>query len=206
MKILSIQISNFRSIDKIKISGPLNDLWTFVGQNNAGKSSVFSAIRAFYGDYKITDEDFNRLRPENPQIEIIIEYLLENEEEIKSLPTYYLLPRNRLKVIKRFTKNDLKDSGRGYEFKNGKEMEKEEEFFGAKNVQVGKLGDIIFIPAVKDLSDELKSNNYALFRKLIGRVISEALIELPSYKKLKTDTESFVSDIKSPAKNRPIMK
>lgn len=203
MKIISINIKNFRPLEDVTISGPLNDVWTFVGQNSAGKSSVFNAIRAFYGDYKINLEDFNKFGAEDLPIEITIEFLLEDEEEIKSLPAYYLLSGSRLKVTKRFTRDNPKGSGRGFENKGGKEVERDEEFFGAKNVQIGKLGSIIFIPAVKDLSDELKNNNYSLFRKLLGRVISEALIDLPSYKKITEDTKEFVADVKSPVKRSP---
>lgn len=200
MKIISICVKNFRPIENIVISGPLEDIWTLVGQNSVGKSAVFNAIRAFYGDYKITLEDFNKLDTSELPIEITVEYLLENEEEIKSLPSYYLLTDNRLRVVKRFTRDNLKGSGNGFEMKDGQEIERDEEFFGAKNVQVGKLGNIIFIPAIKDLSDELKNNNYSLFRKLLGRVISEALTDLPSYKKISKDALEFVADVKSPTK------
>lgn len=91
MKIKSIKINNFRSIKDVTISGPLHDVWTLVGQNNAGKSSVMHAIRAFYGEYDIKLEDFCRKDRLNRPIEIDIEYIL-SDGEFSQLPEQYKLP------------------------------------------------------------------------------------------------------------------
>ena len=74
MKIKVIRINNFRSIKEATLFGPSDDIWTFVGQNNAGKSSVMHAIRAFYGEYDVKLEDFCRADGANKPIEITIEY------------------------------------------------------------------------------------------------------------------------------------
>lgn len=199
MKIKEISIKNFRSVRNVIVSGPTEDIWTFIGQNNAGKSSVIHAIRAFYADYNITIEDFCRSCDDQP-IEITLEYELNNDE-FSQLPEFYKLPNSRLKVVKRFTKENLKGEFHGYEIKEGNIIERENDFFGDKNIPVGKLGDIIYVPAVKDLNDELKKTKSSIFTKLMSRILSDSLMDLPSWNDLVEDVKSFAQDLRSPAKN-----
>lgn len=199
MKIIAVDIHNFRSIQNSHVSGPTNDVWTFIGQNNAGKSSVFHAIRAFYGDYSVTIEDFCRSSADQP-IEILIEYILE-DEEFNQLPDYYKLPNNKLKVVSRFTKDNLKGKWHGFIIKNNKAVENEEEFFGQKNVLIGKLGEVIYVPAVKELSEELKKNKSSIFTKLVSRILSETLTSLDSWNGLVAKAQEFAKDIRSPVKD-----
>jgi len=199
MKIISVEIKNFRSVREAIVSGPLDDVWTFIGQNNAGKSSVIHAIRSFYGDYNVTEDDFCRNCSDQP-IQILIEYSL-NDNEFSQLPEHYKLPDNKLRIVKRFTKLNLKGESHGFEF-NGEEIkEREEEFFGAKNVLSGKLGNLIYIPAVKDLSEELKKTKSSIFSKLVSRIISEALVNLPSWGGLIDQVQIFAQDLRSPVKD-----
>lgn len=202
MKLLSVKIKNFRSLEENDVTGPIDDVWTFIGQNNAGKSSVIHAIRAFYADYDITEEDFCRNCKDNP-IEITLEYKLD-KDEYSQLPKFYQLPENKLRVIKRFSKDNLKGEFHGFEIKDGKIVESERQFFGDKNVPIGKLGEVIYIPAVKDLSDELKKTKSSIFSKLVGRVISATLVNLPSWNELVSKAEEFAQDLRSPAKDMNI--
>ncbi|MDQ5958126.1 MAG: putative ATP-dependent endonuclease of the family, partial [Patescibacteria group bacterium] len=201
MKIKLIKINNFRSIKEVEIDGPLDDVWTFVGQNNAGKSSVMHAIRAFYGEYDVKVEDFCRADGSNKPIEITMEYKL-SDDEFSQLPEQYKLPSNTLSVVKRYTRDSLKGESHGFtkDLTTGEIKEVEEEFFGAKNVAVGKLGTVIYIPAVKDLGEELKKTKSSLFSKLISRILTETLTDLPSWNNLIKNTEEFANDLKSPVK------
>lgn len=202
MKIKSIKINNFRSIKGVKITGPLDDIWTFVGQNNAGKSSIMHAIRAFYGECDIKIEDFCRADSSNNPIEITIEYQL-SVEEFSKLPEQYKLDNNTLIVIKRYTRDSLKGESHGFtnDLTSGEIKEVEEEFFGAKNVAIGKLGTVIYIPAIKDLGEELKKTKSSLFSKLISRILTETLTDLPSWSNLIKNAEEFANDLKSPVKS-----
>ena len=201
MIIQEINIKNFRSLRDVSISGPEQDIWTLVGQNNSGKSAVLNAIRAFYGDYdKVTPDDFNRDADKDEPIEITISYKLE-DEEFEDLPEHYRLPGNRLKVTRRFTRENLKGESHGYSLKGSEEIENEEQFFGAKNVQAGKLGEVIYVPAVKDLTSELKTTTKStLFSKLINRVINDAVSDLDSWHNLVEQTENFAEDLRDPKK------
>ena len=202
MKIKSIKINNFRSIKEVDITGPIDDVWTFVGQNNAGKSSAMHAIRAFYGEYDVKAEDFCRSDGANKPIEIVMEYKL-SDEEFSQLPEQYKLSDNNLIVVKRYTRDSLKGESHGFtkNQKTGDVVEVEEEFFGAKNVDVGKLGTVIYIPAVKDLGEELKKTKSSLFSKLISRILTETLTDLPSWNNLIKNTEEFANDLKSTVKS-----
>ena len=201
MKIKVIRINNFRSIKEATLFGPSDDIWTFVGQNNAGKSSVMHAIRAFYGEYDVKLEDFCRADGANKPIEITIEYQLSSGE-FSQLPEQYKLTNDTLMVVKRYTRDSLKGESHGYtkDKQTGDIKEVEEEFFGAKNVAVGKLGTVIYVPAVKDLGEELKKTKSSLFSKLISRILTETLTDLPSWNNLIKNTEEFARDLKSPAK------
>jgi len=201
-KIKSIKINYFRSVKEVAITGPLDDVWTFVGQNNAGKSSVIHAIRAFYGEYDVKIEDFCRADGFNKPIEVIMEYKL-SDDEFSQLPEQYKLSDKTLAVVKRYTRDFLKGESHGFtkDSQSGEVKEAEEEFFGAKNVAMGKLGTVIYIPAIKDLGEELKKTKSSLFSKLISRVLTETLTDLPSWNDLIKNTEEFAKDLKSPIKS-----
>ena len=50
MKLRRAQIHNFRSIGDVAID--VSDYTLLVGANNAGKSNLLTALRAFYDDVK----------------------------------------------------------------------------------------------------------------------------------------------------------
>ena len=74
MKIISIEVKNYRSIKEAKITN-LNDFNIFVGQNNHGKTNIFEAIEwFFYGTRK--NEQLDSLRynlDKNNVIEVVLE-------------------------------------------------------------------------------------------------------------------------------------
>lgn len=201
MKFTEIKIENFRSITTATIRGGINDVWTIVGQNNAGKSSVMYAIRAFYNDYSIKKEDFPRQGDDSVEIKISFTFEL-TDDEYSQLPEQYRLPNNQLKVVKRYSKDKLKGVANGFIINSdGEQVESEDEFFGAQNVAVGKLGSVIYIPAVKELSEELKKTKTSLFSRLVSRIITETITELPAWERLVSDTTEFVQALKSPVKS-----
>lgn len=57
MKILSVQIENWRSIRALEMQ--FQDLLILIGQNNHGKSNILSALLFFFGEIKAQDLDFN---------------------------------------------------------------------------------------------------------------------------------------------------
>ena len=61
MKLTGIHIKNFKAIHEMKIDSIENAL-ILVGQNNTGKTTILEAIRASFGDYHISEEDFRERR------------------------------------------------------------------------------------------------------------------------------------------------
>lgn len=57
MKLEEVRIKNFRGIADARIS--FADITTLVGRNDAGKSSVLSALDAFFNKQKLNDDDIN---------------------------------------------------------------------------------------------------------------------------------------------------
>lgn len=73
MRIKSVSIQNFRSIEKQTITDIDNAL-ILIGKNNSGKSSIIASIRAFFDDYKIEIKDFP---PDQEEIQIKITFEIE---------------------------------------------------------------------------------------------------------------------------------
>lgn len=71
MRIIELEIQNFKSIRQLHIAGIENAL-ILVGKNNTGKTAVLDAIRAVHGQYEIQDEDFLEDYP-NIEIEVSLE-------------------------------------------------------------------------------------------------------------------------------------
>ena len=90
MKIVTLEIHNFKSIRRMKICNIENAL-IFVGKNNTGKTAVLDAIRAVGGSYAVRREDF---QADYPNVEIRVELSLE-EEDLKILHRYGMVSSYR---------------------------------------------------------------------------------------------------------------
>lgn len=76
MKIVDLQIRNFKSIKEMHIEH-IEDALILVGKNNTGKTAVLDAIRLVSGDYEIQDEDFQE---DYPNVEILISMEIDEED------------------------------------------------------------------------------------------------------------------------------
>ncbi|MFT3910935.1 MAG: AAA family ATPase [Ferruginibacter sp.] len=64
-------------------------------------------------------------------------------------------------------------------------------FLGAKNVAKGIFGEIYFIPAVKNASDEFKTTGSTIFNQLFTQIISKMSEENDHYKNARTQMEAL---------------
>ena len=71
MKLDEVRIRNFRGIEDAHIS--FADITTFVGGNDAGKSTVLSALDVFFNKNKITAEDINRHAQESANKDEVVD-------------------------------------------------------------------------------------------------------------------------------------
>ena len=107
MKIKQIEIHNFRSIKSAKFK--LNDYSLLIGENNAGKSNVFRALRIFYEDNLKYDEknDFPKFSTDDQESWIEIEYQTTPDEQ-ETLKDEYKNNPGILKVRKILKTQDPK--------------------------------------------------------------------------------------------------
>ena len=108
MKIVKMRIKNFRSIKDIQLS--LGDFTVLIGRNDVGKSNILYALKLFFEDGKISEEDlFCRRDPNENFVEIEISFSnfpeqIELEENIStSLGDENMLDsEGYLTIMKRF--------------------------------------------------------------------------------------------------------
>ena len=70
-------------------------------------------------------------------------------------------------------------------------------FYGAKNVQSGKFGDVVFIPAVSKVDEHTKLSGPSALRDLLTNVLEAVVESSPSYEKFSKDFENFAKGIKT---------
>ena len=90
MKIIKLNIKNFKSIQEISLEN-LENVLILVGKNSTGKTAVLDAIRAVGGDYRMEPEDF---REGHPPVSIRVELEITREDMI-SLQKQGLVSRYR---------------------------------------------------------------------------------------------------------------
>lgn len=98
MKIKSVTINNFRSIQHAKID--FHDYSIIVGENNVGKSNIIDAIRYFYGDLELTSRDWCLVNEDEPyDVWVEVEYDI-SPQEYNNLPKEYRIHQDKLCVRK----------------------------------------------------------------------------------------------------------
>ena len=152
MKAVRLIIHNFRSLLDVDLD--LQDYSLLLGPNNSGKSNLLAAVRAFYEkDLKFEEaRDFPKCITQDQESWVELEFQCE-QAEFDQLKDEYRLSDRRFRVRKYFKSVEKDDENKVrtgiYVYVSG--VLSGSRFYGAKNVQQGKLGDIIFIPAASKL-------------------------------------------------------
>jgi len=196
MKIAHISVHNFRGIHDASVN--LFDYNLLVGPNNAGKSTVIDAIRVFYEKdgfkYK-ADRDFPFIAGTDQESWVELVFRLTDAEE-SSLADDYRQQDKTLRVRKFLKTGDKNKDGYIFGYKtNG--MLSDESFYGAKNVQSGKFGDIVFIPAISKVDEHTKMSGPSALRDLLTNVLEAVVTSSPSYEKFAKDFEAFAQGVKT---------
>ncbi len=199
MRAVEIRIHNFRSIKDAEIE--LAPYSLLIGPNNAGKSNLVDALRVFYENLKYDESrDFPKYPAEDQDVWIEIQYG-PTEEELKQLKDEYRLPDGTFRIRKFLKSTEVDDEGKQrsgiYAYVEGKLSGSR--FYGAKNVQQGKLGDIIYIPAVSKLDEHTKLSGPSALRDLLTAVLKGVLATSRSYADLRTAFDNFGEKLKEEA-------
>lgn len=179
MKATSVTLHNYRSIHDAIYR--LDDYSLLIGSNNAGKSTLVNAIRAFYEKDgfkydKKKDYPFDLANDKKREAWIEIEFSL-TQDEYNNLADDYKLLNNTLKVRRYFETSEFKThdnkdgSGQIFGYRTDGVL-KNEPFYGAKNVQSGKFGSLVYIPAISKVDDHTKLSGPSVLRDLITNILS----------------------------------
>jgi putative ATP-dependent endonuclease of the OLD family len=194
MKLVHIRIHNFRGI--LDESFDLHDYTLLVGPNNAGKSTVVDALRAFYekDGFKFRkDVDFPFIAPQDDESWIEVQYSLKKEEKA-SLAEDYHLSNDRLHVRKYFKANDPGKNNCIFGYTPTGLCDTQ--FYGQKNVQHGKFGDVIYIPAVSKVDEHTKLSGPSALRDLLSGVLEDVVKESESFRSLTKAFNTFAGSVK----------
>lgn len=196
MKLVDLSIHNFRGIHDAEMT--LFEYNLLVGPNNAGKSTLIDAIRAFYEKdgfrYK-SDRDFPFIAGVDQESWIELTFSLTEAEDL-SLADDYKQADRTVKVRKYFRSGDKNRDGAIFGYKKEGYLSSEP-FYGAKNVQSGKFGDIVFIPAVSKVDEHTKLSGPSALRDLLTNVLESVVTSSPSYEKFSQDFEAFAKGVKT---------
>lgn len=198
MRAVAIKIHNFRTFaDAELILSPYSLL---VGANNTGKSNFIDAIRVFYEkDIKYEeDRDFPKFPVADKESWIEIEFE-PSSTEFDLLKEEYRLPSGTFRVRKYLHSSEVDDEGKPksgiYAYVGG--TLSNSRFYGAKNVQQGKFGEVIYIPAVSKLDEHTKLTGPSALRDLVNNVLKKIIGISPAYTALKTAFDGFESALKT---------
>ncbi|MDE0158608.1 MAG: AAA family ATPase [Candidatus Dadabacteria bacterium] len=197
MKLQEVIIHNIRSIQHTSFQ--LSGYSMLVGENNVGKTNIFTALRLFYEDgglkYK-KDVDFPKFAKDDESwVELAF---ITTEDEQDGLKDEYK-SKDRILRVRKYFRSKEKDlvkpnQSNIYAYESGELSNNL--FYGAKNVSQAKLGKVIYIPAVSKTDETLKLSGPSPFREMLNLVMKRAVLESPTFDNLKTAFDAFNSDFK----------
>lgn len=195
MKIRQLQVHNYRSIADQTIN--FGDYSLLIGPNNSGKSNVLDALRTVYEkDLKFDyDRDFPKFQTADEESWVEIEFEL-SPEEAKTIKTEYLMNGSRFRVRKWLHPADKVKQGLiGYE--NG--ALSGNKFYGFPGVGQGKLGNVVYIPAVSRLEEHTKLTGPSALRDLINDILRPVVKSSAAFNTLTSDFAKFSQTVKAEA-------
>jgi predicted ATPase len=200
MKLTEVHIHNFRGI--LDQNFALKSYSLLVGPNNAGKSSVIDAIRAFYekDGFKFKKEnDFPHVQTDDQESWIELTFALAVEEN-DSLADDYKAASKQLRVRKYFqtaakTHDGKPAAGSIFGYKSDGALSAEP-FYGAKNVQSGKFGDLVYIPAISKVDEHAKLSGPSSLRDLLTDIMTDVVEAGKAYGDFSVSVQKFSDSIR----------
>jgi putative ATP-dependent endonuclease of the OLD family len=209
MKLRAIQIHNFRSVLDADIEA--HDYMLLVGANNAGKSTILNALRAFYDDAKWTVEDFPKAGASDNESWVQLKFHLDADEWAGLADEYKEDVANQNLTVRRYFKSDdkarvQKDQSNIFGVINGKLNAAL--FYGAKNVGTAKVGQVLYVPALTTPAEQTKMSGPSPLRNMLNFLLKKVVSKSDAYKEITTAFEKlnvearkddgFLSEISKP--------
>lgn len=195
MKLERIEIHNFRGIHDAQIT--MADYTLLVGPNNAGKSTVIDALRVFYekGIKFVPAQDTPKVAGSDEESWIELTFRLTSSES-ESLADEYTNPDHLLRLRKYLVSHGKAwSTGIIYARRSDGELS-DNAFYGARNVQSGKIGELIFIPAVSKVDDHTRLTGPSALRDLVAGIMTDVVEGSQEYKALTASVHDFAGGVK----------
>lgn len=192
MKLRNVEIHNFRSVKHATINAPSYTL--IVGENNAGKTNLVTALRIFYEDGGLKyqhERDFPKFSTDDADSWVELSFDTTQDEQ-HGLKKEYQAPDRILKVRRYFeSEADLAKSNQSNIYAHESGALSSNLFYGAKNISQAKLGRVIYVPAAGKLDDTFKLTGPSPFRELVNLAMKKAMQHSGSYSNLQKAFETF---------------
>ena len=170
MKIEEIKVFGIRSHKETKCS--IENYSTLIGLNNCGKSNVLYALRWFFKDIKMNKEDICHRYNDSPYVEIKFK-IAKDDINRKFFDESYF--NNDTIIVKSYC--DAQDVKKEkftikHQFiKEGLEPSKD------KKIPFEEFVNIIYVPSIRELNDEIKFTTNSTINKLVTEYITSKIIE-----------------------------
>lgn len=192
MKLRTIKIHNYRSIIDLFIEA--HDYTLLVGANNAGKSTVLNALRAFYDDIKWTADDFPKVGATDTDSWVQLKFLLDENEWAGLAEKYKEGITDQSLIVRRYFKSDEKgrvQTSQSNIFGLIKEGIDKDLFYGAKNVGAAKVGQIIYVPALTTPAEQTKMSGPSPLRNMLNFLLKKVVAKSEAFKDVSAAFEKF---------------
>ncbi len=201
MKMREVIVHNFRSIKDVQVR--LEDYALLVGENNAGKTGLVTALRAFYendGAKYDPKMDFPKFTTDDKESWIEIHFATSDAEQ-EGLKAEYRSADKILRVRRYFQSADKERCKSGqsniYGYEGG--VLSKSLFYGAKNVSEAKLGSVVWIPEISTVDETFKTSGPSPFREVVNHVMKRAVMGSKPFTALQGAVEAFTRDFRTEA-------
>ncbi|MDR3383937.1 ATP-dependent nuclease [Cupriavidus basilensis] len=209
MKLRTISIHNFRSVIDADIEA--HDYMLLVGANNAGKSTILNALRAFYDDAKWSADDFPKVGFADNESWVQLTFQLDDEEWAGLADKYREDVADQRLTVRRYFKSDEKGRNQASQsniFGFVKGQLDTELFYGAKNVGAAKVGQILYVPALTTPAEQTKMSGPSPLRNMLNFLLKKVVSKSEAFKEITTafeklnvearNNDGFLSEISTP--------
>ena len=195
MRLSKIKLFNFRCFGKVEHTIAIDDLTTFIGSNSVGKTAALAALNCMFSEFtsdrNIRRSDFyvpKNTLPENMTeqkmyIEAVFEFKnIREGEEDDSIPQFFKhvivdtpdgIPYIRVRLDATWEKSNTIEGAIDYQIRyitcpESAEIE-DKDYVNAQRRDLDKIR-VIYVPAVRDPSKQLKNTSGAMMYQLINSI------------------------------------